>query len=247
MKIEIAANSYESALIASKAGADRIELCANLEIGGTTPSPGQIICVKKALQIPVHALIRPRGGDFVYSELELMEIIESIHYCRSMGIEGVVLGFLTPQGEVDTEITKRVLEHTGDMDITFHRAFDMVIHQGKAMETIIDLGFDRILTSGGTQSTPEGIRKIASLVEQAEGRIVIMPGGGINENNIMDFIEYTTASEFHLSGKVEIKSPVEYQNKSLELVRAEDIHPYNYFKSNYTKIKKVVDQVKKIS
>ena len=244
MIIEIAANSYESAKIADQAGADRIELCSNLEIGGTTPSPGQLICVKKNLNIPVHALIRPRGGDFVYSDYEMQEIIQSIEYCRFIGVQGVVVGFLTPEGQVDEAKTRQVLEYTGEMDITFHRAFDMVTHQDRALEKIINLGFNRILTSGGKQSTPEGIKQIATLVEQAADRITIMPGGGINDNNIEDVIQYTGAKEFHLSGKVTIKSPVEYRNKSLELVSAEDIHPYNYHKSSREKIKRVVEKAK---
>src|SRR5690606_817340 len=127
MIIEIAANSYESAKIASRAGADRIELCSNLEIGGTTPSPGQLRCVKNTLKIPVNALIRPRGGDFVYSDSELEEIIETIKYCKSIGVEGVVIGFLTADGEVDVDITRRILEHTKGFETTFHRAFDMII------------------------------------------------------------------------------------------------------------------------
>lgn len=244
MIIEIAANSYESAKIASQAGADRIELCSNLEIGGTTSSPGQLRCVKNNLPIPVHALIRPRGGDFIYYESEMDEIIESILYCRSIGVEGVVLGFLTPEGEVDVLKARKVLEHTEGLVTTFHRAFDMVINQEKALETIIDLGFDRILTSGGQQSMPEGVKQIANLVSKAENRITIMPGGGINENNIEDVIQYTGASEFHLSGKVVVKSPIEYRNKALELIKPEDIHPYNYHQSSYEKIRRVVGKVK---
>ncbi|SRR5690554_3820200 len=245
MLIEVAANSYESAKIASQAGADRIELCSNLEIGGTTPSPGQLRCVKKNLTIPVHALIRPRGGDFVYSPSELEEMIESIEYCRSIGVEGVVFGILTPEGAVDADNTKLLLAHTEGMDTTFHRAFDMVTHQDRALETIIDLGFNRILTSGGQQSTPEGIKQIAALVEQADDRLTIMPGGGINENNIEAVIRFTGAREFHLSGKVVIKSPVEYRNKALELVNPDHIHPYNYQQSSYDKIKRVMEKVGK--
>ncbi|HLT92987.1 MAG TPA: copper homeostasis protein CutC [Membranihabitans sp.] len=245
MLIEVAANSYESAKIASQAGADRIELCSNLEIGGTTPSPGQLRCVKKNLTIPVHVLIRPRGGDFVYSESELEEMIESIDYCRTLGVEGVVFGVLTPEGSVDEGKTRYLKEHTEGLITTFHRAFDMVTHQDHALETIIELGFDRILTSGGQESTPEGIRQIASLVELARGRITIMPGGGINENNIEDVIQFTGATEFHLSGKMVVKSPVEYRNKALELVDPDLIHPYNYHQTSYEKIKRVMEKVKK--
>ncbi len=242
MIIEIAANSYASAQIASQAGADRIELCSNLELGGTTPSPGQLQCVKNSVKIPVHAFIRPRGGDFIYDDSELEEIIHSINYCRSIGVEGVVLGFLTPEGEVDIPKTQKVMKHTEGLDTTFHRAFDMVTHQERALEKIIELGFDRILTSGGKQSTPEGIKQIAALVKQADGRIIIMPGGGINENNIEDVIHFTQASEFHLSGKMVVKSPVEYRNKALELVRAEDIDAYNYHRTSFEKVKRVVEK-----
>src|SRR5690554_614021 len=115
MLIEVAANSYESAKIASQAGADRIELCANLEIGGTTPSPGQLHCVKNNLNISVHALIRPRGGDFVYGESELEEMIASIQFCRSIGVEGVVIGVLTADGSIDTQKTRHLLSHTTGM------------------------------------------------------------------------------------------------------------------------------------
>lgn len=245
MIIEIAANSYESAKIASLAGADRIELCSNLEVGGTTPSPGQLRCAKNHLTIPIHVLIRPRGGDFVYGDSEMEEMIESIKYCRSIGVEGVVLGVLTPEGSVDIDKTRKILSYTEGMVTTFHRAFDMVTHQDRALESIIELGFDRILTSGGQQSTPEGIKQIAALVQQANGRITIMPGGGINENNIEDVIQFTGATEFHLSGKVLVKSPVEYRNKALELVDPDHIHPYNYHQSSYDKIKRVMEKVKK--
>ena len=226
------------------AGADRIELCSNLELGGTTPSPGQLRCVKKNLIIPVHVLIRPRGGDFVYSESELEEMIESIEYCRSIGVEGVVFGILTPEGRVDMEKVRHLLTHTEGLVTTFHRAFDMVTHQDRALENIIELGLDRILTSGGQESTPEGIKQIAALVEQADERITIMPGGGINENNIEDVIHFTGAQEFHLSGKIVIKSPVEYRNKALELVNQDHIHPYNYQQTSYEKIKRVMEKVK---
>ena len=246
MIIEIAANSFESAQIANRAGADRIELCSNLEIGGTTPSPGQLRCVKNILKIPVHVLVRPRGGDFVYSESELEEIIETIKYCKSIGVEGVVVGFLTAEGEVDVTKTQKILKHTKGLETTFHRAFDMVIDQKKALETIIELGFNRILTSGGKRSTPEGIKKIAELVIQAGDRITIMPGGGVNENNIQDVIRFTGATEFHLSGKTVIKSMVEYRNKALELVHPEDIHPYNYQQSSFEKIKNVVEKAKQV-
>lgn len=247
MKIEIAANSYASALIADRAGADRIELCSNLELGGTTPGPGTLIASKENLSIPIHVLVRPRAGDFVYTGPEIEEIIQTIKFCRQMGIEGIVIGFLTPEGKVDQAITQQVLEHTEGLDLTFHRAFDQVIDQQEAMETIIDLGFDRILTSGGQPSTPEGVRQIAQLIDQAKDRIVIMPGGGINNYNIQDVAEHTGAQEFHLSCKMVIKSAVEFRPRSLQLVNNEEIHPYNYLMSSEEKISNVVNQMKELA
>ncbi|WP_236976236.1 copper homeostasis protein CutC [Membranihabitans maritimus] len=243
MKIEIAANSFESALIADKAGVDRIELCANLELGGTTPTPGQLICVKDNLNIPVNALIRPRGGDFIYSELEFKEILESIRFCKQIGINGVVIGFLTIDGKVDLDKTLKAMEQAKGMDITFHRAFDQCMNQEKCLEDLITLGIPRVLTSGGQNSAPEGIKKINKLIELAGDDIIIMPGGGVNENNILDIETYTGAKEFHMSGKSEIKSPVEYRNKALELINKDDIHEYNYLRSNYEKILRIMDRI----
>lgn len=244
MKIEIAANSLTSALAAYEAGADRIELCANLELGGTTPGPGTLIATRKQLKIPIHALIRPRGGDFVYSDTEMEEIVQSIEFCRQLGIEGIVIGCLTPAGKVDVSKTQRILEHTAGMDLTFHRAFDLVTDQEEALETIIELGFHRILTSGGKNSTPEGAKQIARLIEKAGNRITIMPGGGINNNNITDIAEFTGAAEFHLSCKTVVKSPMEYRPRHLELINMQDIHAYDYMVSHEDKIRDLVRKIR---
>lgn len=245
MKIEIAANSLASALSAFRAGADRIELCSNLELGGTTPGPGSLIASREKLNIPIHVLIRPRAGDFVYQSSEIEEMKRTIQFCREIKIEGIVMGFLTPEGKVDRDLTLQMADHAQGMDLTFHRAFDQVIDQEEALETIIDLGFDRILTSGGMPTVPEGIRQIANLIRQADERIIIMPGGGINNFNFKDVAEHTGAREFHMSAKKVIKSPVEFRPRR-DLINAQDIHPYNYILSNEEKIRNVTEQLKEL-
>lgn len=245
MKIEIAANSLASALSAFRAGADRIELCSNLELGGTTPGPGSLIASREKLNIPIHVLIRPRAGDFVYQSSEIEEMKRTIQFCREIKIEGIVMGFLTPEGKVDRDLTLQMADHAQGMDLTFHRAFDQVIDQEEALETIIDLGFDRILTSGGMPTVPEGIRQIANLIRQADERIIVMPGGGINNFNFKDVAEHTGAREFHMSAKKVIKSPVEFRPRR-DLINAQDIHPYNYILSNEEKIRNVTEQLKEL-
>lgn len=245
MKIEIAANSLASALSAFRAGADRIELCSNLELGGTTPGPGSLIASREKLNIPIHVLIRPRAGDFVYQSSEIEEMKRTIQFCREIKIEGIVMGFLTPEGKVDRDLTLQMADHAQGMDLTFHRAFDQVIDQEEALETIIDLGFDRILTSGGMPTVPEGIRQIANLIRQADERIIIMPGGGINNFNFKDVAEHTGAREFHMSAKKVVKSPVEFRPRR-DLINAQDIHPYNYILSNEEKIRNVTEQLKEL-
>lgn len=245
MKIEVAANSLTSALTAHRAGADRIELCANLELGGTTPSPGTMIIARERLDIPIHVLIRPRAGDFVYNATEIEEMKQTIRFCKSLNIDGVVVGFLTPEGKIDKSKTLEVIEAAEGMDLTFHRAFDQVIDQEEALETIIDMGFDRILTSGGMPTTPEGVRQISQLIRQAEDRIIIMPGGGINNFNFGDVVEHTGAKEFHMSAKKVVKSPVEFRPRR-DLLNAQDIHPYNYIASSEEKIRNVVEQLREM-
>lgn len=245
MKIEIAANSLASALAAFRAGADRIELCSNLELGGTTPGPGTLIASREKLSIPIHVLVRPRAGDFVYQSSEIEEMKRTIQFCREIKIEGIVMGFLTPEGKVDRELTLQMADHAEGMDLTFHRAFDQVLDQEEALETIIELGFDRILTSGGMPTVPEGIRQIANLIRQADERIIIMPGGGINNFNFKDVVEHTGAREFHMSAKKVIKSPVEFRPRR-DLINAQDIHPYNYILSNEEKIRNVTEQLKEL-
>lgn len=204
--LEIAANSVASAFAAQEGGAGRVELCASLEEGGVTPSHGTIALAREGLEIPLYVLIRPRAGDFVYENAEVEAMLDDIVHCRELGCDGVVVGALTAEGEVDAEVCAMFVRSAGGMGLTFHRAFDLVPDRSAALETLIELGFERVLTSGGMQSAIAGASAIARLVAQAGGRIVVMPGAGIEPGNVVALRETTRAREFHASAKRRLPS-----------------------------------------
>jgi copper homeostasis protein len=197
--LEVAANSAASAFAAQAGGAGRVELCASLGEGGVTPSHGTIVRAREGLTIPLCVLIRPRAGDFLYEGAELAATLDDIAHCRSLGCDGVVVGALTPDGEVDRDACARFVEAASGMGVTFHRAFDLVADQAQALEALIDLGFERVLTSGGMPSAMAGASLLSRLVAQAGGRITVMPGAGIHPDNIAALRELTRAREFHAS------------------------------------------------
>jgi copper homeostasis protein len=199
--LEICAGSLHSAVAAQAGGADRIELCQNLEQGGTTPSYGTIARVLGHLTIPVFVLIRPRPGNFCYDAEELAIMAADIQQCRALGCAGVVLGVLDEAGGVDVASCRELLATAGPLQVTFHRAFDACPNQGQALEDIIGLGCQRILTSGGQPTAPEGRQQLTALVKQAAGRISIMPGSGVTPATIRGLVSTTGAHEFHASAK----------------------------------------------
>ncbi len=201
MILEICANSIESAIAAAQGGADRIELCTNLTEGGTTPSFGQIKWCITNLGIDVWPLIRPRGGDFVYSDAEFSEMLLDVEICKQIGCHGVVTGILQSDGTVDTLRCRQLVALAHPMPITFHRAFDRCASQSEALEVVIKLGFVRILTSGGKADAHLGANEIAKLIRQAAGRIEIMPGAGLNLANLLEVAQITAANSFHTSAK----------------------------------------------
>jgi copper homeostasis protein len=202
MKIEVVVYNIESALEAQKGGADRIELCDNPGEGGTTPSGGIIEQVLKNLKIEVYVMIRPRGGDFCYTHLEVEAMMRDIDICKELKIDGVVFGMLNDEGRIDLQRCKKLIEHARPLSVTCHRAFDMTRDAFEALEDCVEAGFDRILTSGRLPSATEGSDLIQKLVQQAKNRIIIMPGGGISEKNVMELIRETGVSEIHFSAKL---------------------------------------------
>jgi copper homeostasis protein len=217
VNLEVCANSVTSALAAQEGGAIRVELCENLSEGGTTPSYGQIILARKHLHIRLYVLIRPRSGDFLYSDLEFEVMKADIRTCIEAGCDGIVIGILKADGLIDKErCTELVrLARQWGLGVTFHRAFDMCADQYQALEDIIEMGCERILTSGGKSTAMEGATVIAHLIEKAAGRIAIMPGSGINENNVADLVRFTNAKEVHSSARIKITGGMQYRNNHI--------------------------------
>lgn len=210
--IEVCVNSVESAIQSQEGGADRVELCDNLFEGGTTPSAGSIALARERLRIKLHVIIRPRGGDFLYSDLEFAIMQRDIESAKTLGADGVVIGLLTADGEIDVVRTRTLTELARPMSVTFHRAFDVARSPLEALETLIDIGMDRILTSGQEESVSEGAELIAKLISQAGDRIIIMPGGGFSERNVARIVAQTGAKEIHVTGFAEVESGMRYRN-----------------------------------
>lgn len=202
MKIEICSNSRQSAMNAKAGGAARVELCANLEVGGTTPKAEDIEYCVKELGLRTHVLVRPREGDFCYNETEYRQILSEIDMCRQSGAHAVVVGFLTADGMIDEARTREAVQHAKPMEVTFHRAFDEM-HQDplEALEVVIRCGCHRILTSGCQPGAEQGIATLKSLVEKSAGRITILAGAGINPGNVAKIVRETGVSEVHGSCK----------------------------------------------
>lgn len=216
-KFEICANSVESCLAAQEGGADRVELCAGIPEGGTTPSYGEIKLARKLLtKTKLHVIIRPRGGDFLYTPLELERMEEDIRICRDLGVDGVVFGCLTEEGEVDKEANRRLVELARPMSVTFHRAFDRTADPMKALEDIISLGCNRILTSGQQPKAIDGISLLAQLEkklkEYLQPPIQLLAGSGVNEENIQQIFDATGIHEYHFSARVNVVSKMKHYN-----------------------------------
>ncbi|MCE7042151.1 copper homeostasis protein CutC [Dyadobacter sp. CY312] len=201
MTIEVCAYSLESCINAQAGGAGRIELCGGLGEGGTTPSAGLIEMVKEYVQIPVYVMIRPRGGDFVYDFFEEEIMRKDISTAKKLGADGVVLGVLHPDGQVNVERTKALVEFAHPLKVTFHRAFDLTPDPMKALAAVIETGAERILTSGQKPSAPEALELLAQLAKKANGAIEIMAGGGVNHTNAAALAE-TGVHALHLTAKV---------------------------------------------
>lgn len=214
--LEIACNSAMSAVAAQQGGANRVELFENLEQGGTTPSSGSIAVARDYLQIPLFVLIRPRPGDFHYDALETELMLRDIAHCRQLGCDGVVIGALTADAEIDMPLCRELVSAAGPMDITFHRAFDAACDLPTALEQIVDLGIKRILSSGGHASAAEGSAVLASLAEQAGARLALMAGAGLNALNIVDVARQTGCLQLHASAKARKRSAMRYQNPALQ-------------------------------
>jgi copper homeostasis protein len=214
--IEIATSDFETSRSAVEGGADRIELCANLAEGGTTPSYGTIYQCREELDVLVYPIIRPRGGDFLYSDDEYEVMLHDLKLCKQLGCDGVVIGLLNADGTIDVKRTAALIEIAYPMGVTFHRAFDRCKEPFEALEQLVNLGCERILTSGQQPTAPEGIEMIAELNKIADHRIVIMPGSGVRKENIKLLAEKTGCTEFHSSLRGKAKGKMEFIHPAFE-------------------------------
>ena len=210
--IEVCANSLESALAAQAGGASRVELCSSLIEGGLTPSPSVIDLAREQLRIGHHVLVRPRGGDFCYDDTEFAVMKRDISFCKRAGADGVVIGILQPDGSVDLARMRELVAEARPMKVTFHRAFDMAADAFRALDEVLALGVERLLTSGQRSSVMEGRGLIGELVRRAGRGLTIMPGAGVNDGNIRELMAATGAREYHLSGQKKIGSRMTYRN-----------------------------------
>lgn len=237
-ELEIIGFDIVSCSIAQAYGASRIELCANPEEGGTTPSFGMIEQAKKSCSIPIFPIIRPRGGDFLYDKLEFEAMKSDIKSCLSIGCEGVVLGLLKKDGSIDEERTQELVDLAGPMEVTFHRAFDRVSDPVVALEIIISIGCKRILTSGLSKTAVEGKQLLQQLIKQADNRITIMPGSGVRSSNVIELAQSTGATAFHSSARKLLVSKMDYLNPNM----AEDLKHASVDEEEVSRLKTALDQ-----
>jgi copper homeostasis protein len=213
--LEVVVDSVESAVAAESGGAGRVELCSGLVEGGVTPSAGMIAECRERVSVPLYVMIRPRGGDFLYSDAEADIMLRDIDLARKLGADGVVLGLLLPDGTVDVERTRRMVVQARPLDVTFHRAIDVSRNPLEALDTLLAIGVDRVLTSGGAPSALAGARTIARMVHQAAGRLVILAGGRVNERNAAKIVQRTGVTELHARGARQVKSGMKHRNRLL--------------------------------
>lgn len=230
--LEVIGFNIESCILAQTAGAHRIELCDNPADGGTTPSYGFIKVSRQKLDISLYPIIRPRGGDFLYTDAEFEIMKTDIQVCKELGCNGVVTGILNTNGTVDKERGRQLVELAYPLGVTFHRAFDRAADAFAALEDIIEIGCERILTSGSKPTALEGVETIAALIKQASDRIIIMPGSGVRSDNIIEIAEKTGAVELHTSARMTDAGSMTYVNEAM--------------KENMSTVSVDADEIKKI-
>lgn len=215
--LEVCVDTVDGALAAEQAGADRVELCSALELGGLTPGPGTLAEARERLSIPLVVLVRPRRGDFLYSPADLAAAWRDVEAARAAGADGVALGLLDQHGDLDRERTAALVELARPMTVTFHRAFDLARDRERTLEQLVELGVERVLTSGGASDVQAGEQALARLVDRAAGRIAVLAGGGVGPATVAQLVEATGVPEVHLSARVLEPSAMRHRNPSCDL------------------------------
>lgn len=240
MKLEIIGFNIGSCIAAQESGADRIELCGSPGEGGTTPSYGLIQSAREKLDIDLYVMIRPRGGDFLYNDDDFEMMKKEIELCKKSGCDGIVTGILTTDGKIDKPRCRQLIELAYPLEATFHRAFDRVDDPFQALEDLIDLGFERILTSGLKPKAAESLDLLAELINKTDERIVIMPGSGVTSENIISIAESTGVKEFHSSASYSKESEMKFINAKMN-------ESLNHVSVNKEEVRKMVDLLKEYS
>lgn len=217
MKIEICVDTLASVAVCAAAGADRIELCAGLVEGGTTPSLGFLRAARRIFSGKIMAMVRPRAGDFHYDDAEFAQMLDEADLFRREGADGVVFGILDADGRIDETRSRKFVENAAGLDITFHRAFDVTPSLTESLETLVAIGVPRVLTSGGQPDVYQGMDAIAALREQAAGRITILPGGGVKPERVTELVRATGVGEVHLSARVSVPSPMRFRRPDIPM------------------------------
>lgn len=236
-ELEVIAFDLASCRIAQDRGADRIALCANPHEGGTTPSYGMIAAARRSTLLQLFPIIRPRGGDFLYTPMEFDAMLADVKQCAALGCDGVVIGMLADDGSIDIQRCAELIHHAGSMQVTFHRAFDRVRDPLAALEEIIGLGCSRILTSGLRPNVEEGKEVLKALVEAAGDRITIMPGSGVRSTNVLEIATFTGATAFHSSARTLRASRMHYANPALR----ESLDSVSIDPDEVTRLRRILD------
>ncbi len=241
---EICIDSVDGAVAAQQGGAQRVELCDNLVEGGTTPSIGTVRMARREISIGLNVIIRPRGGDFVFTPLEFAVMAEDIRAVKEAGADGVVIGMLLPDGRVDYERTAKLVELARPLSVTFHRAIDLCRDSSEALEDLASLGVDRILTSGRKPTASEGAECIAGLVRQSAGRVVIMAGGGVTAASLAGLVKSTGVKEVHFSARRSVESPMSYRLTGVHMGKAYTPDEYSRRITQSELVRRVVESGK---
>lgn len=239
MKIEVVVYNIESALKALDGGADRLEICADPGAGGATPSPGVVEVIRKNVSVDVFTMLRPRGGDFLYSSYEFHAMKRDLYHFQRLSVDGVVFGILNENGSIDKKRCQELIQRARPLKVTCHRAFDRTPDPFQALEDCIEIGFDRILTSGQRNTAFEGLGLLTELQERAKNRIAIMAGSGINENNVQEIVRASKVNEIHFSATAFRKTSMRFQNEALAGMGSDKDHEFEVRTVDPDKIREI--------